>query len=85
MKNVKSMLSPALLSSVSGANDKKSHVNMESIYTDSVTGEVLAEVLQRATGKSVSGENLTLENIKEVLDKWARKAADGFVTIREKQ
>ena len=73
-----------ILRTATGANDKKAHIHMESIYTDSVTGEVVAEVLQGATGDSVSGDTLTLDNVKGGLDKWAKKAADVFVAARGK-
>jgi len=58
---------------------------MESYYTDSVTGQTLAEVMQAATGESVSGDQITLDNLKGVVDKWAKKAAEGFTKVRNNQ
>ena len=66
-----------------GQNDKKAHVYMESYYTDSVTGQTLGEVIQAATGKSVSCNEITLDNIKAALDKWAQKAAEAFTSARD--
>ena len=61
---------------VSGSNTAKAHIYMESYYSDSVTGQLLGEVFQTATGESVSGSTITLDNLKGALDKWATKAAE---------
>ena len=71
-----------VLRAASGKDSKKAHINMESYYTDSVTGQTLAEVMQAATGKSVSGDQITLDNLKGAVDKWAKKAAEGFTKAR---
>lgn len=57
-----------------GANSVKAHVFMESIYTDSVTGQTLAELVQSATG-AASGEEISLDAVKPALDGWAKRAA----------
>ena len=74
-----------LVRSASGKNSKKAHINMESYYSDSVTGQTLGEVIQAATGESVSGDQLSLDNLKDAVDKWAMKAAEGFTKARNNQ
>ena len=74
-----------LVRAASGKDSKKAHINMESYYSDSVTGQTLGEVIQAAMGESVSGDKLTLDNTKGVLDKWAMKAAEGFTKARNQQ
>ena len=74
-----------VLRAASGKDSKKAHINMESYYTDSVTGQTLAEVMQAATGKSVSGDQITIDNLKGAVDKWAKKAAEGFTKARNAQ
>lgn len=66
---------------VTGANNAKAHIFMESYYSDGLTGDVMAEVLQGAEGTSVSGEKISLENLKGVLDKWAKKAGEGSAKV----
>ena len=67
---------------VTGQNSTKAHIYMESYYTDSVTGQTLGEVIQAAAGNSVSGNEITIDNIKATLDKWAKKAAEAFTSAR---
>ena len=64
---------------VTGAGTTESataHIFMESSYSDSLTGEVVGEVLQGATGDSVQGDDISLGNVKGVLDEWAKKAGE---------
>jgi hypothetical protein len=74
-----------LVRAASGKDSKKANINMESYYADSVTGQTLAEVLQSATGESVSGDQITVDNLKGAVDKWAKKAAEGFTKARNAQ
>ena len=74
-----------LVRAASGQDSKKAHINMESYYSDSVTGQTLGEVIQAATGESVSGDQITLDNLKGAVDKWAKKAAEGFTKVRNNQ
>jgi hypothetical protein len=74
-----------LVRAASGKDSKKANINMESYYADSVTGQTLAEVMQAATGESVSGDQITLDNLKGAVDKWANKAAEGFTKARNAQ
>ena len=55
----------------------KAHVFMESHYSDALTGDVVGEMLQGAAGSSVSGDKISIDDLKGVLDQWARKAAEG--------
>jgi len=66
-----------VLRTVTGASSAKAHVFMESYYSDALTGDVVAEVLQGAAGSSVGGDQISLDNVKGVLDQWAKKAAEG--------
>lgn len=74
-----------LVRAASGKTSTKAHINMESSYSDSVTGQTLGEVLQAATGESVSGDQIALDNLKAAVDKWAKKAAEGFTKARNNQ
>ena len=74
-----------VLRTASGKNSEKAHIFMESYYADSVTGQTIGEVMQAATGKSVSGDQITLDNIKGAVDKWAEKAAEGTTRARQAQ
>lgn len=72
-----------IVKTATGQNSTKAHIYMESYYTDSVTGQTLGEVIQAATGKSVSGKEITIDNLKAALDKWAKKAAEAFTSARD--
>jgi hypothetical protein len=74
-----------LVRAASGKDSKKANINMESYYSDSVTGQTLAEVMQAATGEAVSGDQITVDNLKGAVDKWAKKAAEGFTKARNAQ
>jgi len=74
-----------VVKTATGGNSKKANIHMESYYSDSVTGQVLAEVMQAATGDSVSGDQITIDNLKEAMDKWAEKAAEVFTKGRDSQ
>lgn len=74
-----------VLRTVSGRNDIKARLYMESEYSDSLTGTPVAAVMQSAVGGSVSGGSsgfgessgnaqITLNHLRGVLDDWARKA-----------
>ncbi len=60
----------------SGANDVEARIFMEAFAKDSVTGELLAEVVQTGEG-GVVGESreVTIGSVRPVLDAWAKKAA----------
>ena len=74
-----------LVRAASGKTSTKAHINMESSYSDSVTGQTLGEIIQAATGESVSGDQIALDNLKAAVDKWAKKAAEGFTKARNNQ
>ena len=74
-----------LVRTASGKNSEKAHIFMESYYADSVTGQTIGEVTQAATGESVSGDEINLDNVKGALDKWAKKAAEGTTKARNQQ
>jgi hypothetical protein len=61
---------------VSGGASKKAYVHMEGYYSDSVTGELIWELTQAATGKKAKDEvSIKLDDTKDVIDKWAMQAA----------
>jgi hypothetical protein len=73
-----------VLRTATGQNTAKAHIYMEASYTDSVTGAPVGEVIQAATGDKVKDNaGITLGDLKEVLDKWAVKAAEGFAKARK--
>ena len=59
-----------------GANSVKAHVFMESLYSNSMNGQLVGEVVQSATGEAAA-EGISLDSVKSALDAWAKKAADG--------
>ena len=74
-----------VLRTVTGRNDVRARLFMESEYSDSLTGMPVAAVMQSALGSSVSGGSsgfgegsgdaqITLNDLRGVLDDWARKA-----------
>ena len=74
-----------VLRTVSGRNDVRARLFMESEYSDSLTGIPVAAVMQSAMGGAVSGNSggfgqasgapqIELSHLKGVLDDWARKA-----------
>jgi len=74
-----------VLRAASGKDSTKANINMESYYSDSLTGQTLVEIMQAATGKSVYGDQITLANLKGAVDQWAKKAAEGFTRARNAQ
>lgn len=74
-----------VLRAATGQDSTNAHIYMESYYTDSVTGQTLGEVTQAATGEAVSGNEITVDNLKGALDKWAKKAAEAFTAARDKK
>ncbi len=72
------------LRTVTGQNVTKANLHMEAAYTDSVTGGLVGELIQAATGGEVQDNaDMTLGHLKGVLDKWAVKAAEGFAKARK--
>jgi len=69
---------------VSGANSVKAHIFMEAIYTDSVNGQVLAEIVQSATGGD-SAKEISLGSVRSALDAWAKQAAEGTKAAIDKR
>ena len=72
-----------LLRTATGQNTVRAHLFMEAEYSDSVTGALVGTVMQSAAGGSPSRNSsgqrqISLEDIKEVLDQWAQKAAEAL-------
>jgi hypothetical protein len=62
-----------------GVRAKDATVYAEAEMLDSVSGEWLGGVVKKGTGEAVTGGKsgqMTLEEVKPLLDKWARLAAD---------
>ena len=45
------------------ASSANAHVFMESHYSDALTGDVVGEMLQGAAGSSVSGDNISIDDL----------------------
>jgi hypothetical protein len=59
-----------------GDASRKAYVHMEGYYSDSVTGELIWEITQAATGKKASDQaSIKLDDLKDVIDRWAKQAA----------
>ena len=60
----------------SGADKVEALIFMEAFAKDSLSGELLAEVVQSGQGGEVGeGKEITLGTVRPVLDAWAKKAA----------
>ncbi len=60
----------------SGGGKVEARIFMEAYAKDSLTGELLAEVVQSGEGSEVEDDaEVTLSNVRPVLDAWAKKAA----------
>ncbi len=70
-----------LLRTATGQNTVRAHLFMESEYSDSVTGEPVGAVMQSTAGGSPSRDSsgqrqISLKDLKEVMDQWAQKSAE---------
>jgi hypothetical protein len=61
-----------------GKMQAKAYIAMESYYTDSLTNEAMGEVMQSGHGGKADHEEITLDSLKPVLDRWAKKAAQSL-------
>ena len=71
------------LRTATGQNRVRAHLFMEAEYSDSFTGAPVGAVMQSAAGGSPSRDSsgqrqISLKDIKEVLDEWAQKAAEAL-------
>lgn len=67
-----------------GANSLKARIFMESIYTDSVTGQVQAKLVQSATGGDTAKE-ISIDSVRSALDARAKKAAEDTKAALDKR
>jgi len=78
-----------VLRTATGQNTVRAHMFMEAEYSDSVTGAPVGAVMQSAAGGSPSSNSggqrqISLKDLKGVLDQWAQKAAEALNEARGK-
>lgn len=67
-----------LARAATGQLESKAFLAMESYYADSLTNETMGEVMQSGHGDKPGDSEVTLEDLKPVIDGWAKKAAEAL-------
>lgn len=76
----------AAVNTASGGRDQAVDLAVEAAFLDGGTQKVLAQVVRKGSGKALENETqqLTLEDVKPVLDGWASDMRKSFVALKEK-
>lgn len=76
----------AAVNTASGGRDQAVDIAVEAAFLDGGTQKVLAQVVRKGSGKELENDTqqLTLEDVKPVLDGWASDMRKSFVALREK-
>lgn len=76
----------AAVNTASGGRDQAVDIGVEAAFLDGVTQKVLAQVVRKGSGKQLENDTqqLTLEDVRPVLDGWASDMRKSFVALREK-
>lgn len=74
----------AAVNTASGGRDQEVDVAVEAAFLDGATQKVLAQVVRKGSGKALENDTqkLTLNDVKPVLDGWARDMRNSFVALR---
>ncbi|WP_416467824.1 DUF3313 domain-containing protein [Pseudomonas sp. LFS044] len=69
-----------------GGRDQEVDVGVEAAFLDGASQKVLAQVVRKGTGKELENDTqkLTLNDVKPVLDGWAKDMRSSFVALRNK-
>jgi len=69
-----------------GGRDQEVDVGVEAAFLDGASEKVLAQVVRKGTGKELENDTqkLTLNDVKPVLDGWAKDMRSSFVALRNK-
>lgn len=69
-----------------GGRDQEVDVGVEAAFLDGASQKVLAQVVRKGTGKALENDTqkLTLNDVKPVLDGWAKDMRASFVALKQK-
>ena len=69
-----------------GGRDQEVDVGVEAAFLDGGNQKVLAQVVRKGTGKELENDKtkLTLNDVKPVLDGWAKDMRASFITLKNK-
>ncbi|HKS14324.1 MAG TPA: DUF3313 domain-containing protein [Pseudomonas sp.] len=76
----------AAVNTAAGGRDQAVTVAVEAAFLDGVTQQVLAQVVRKGSGKELENDQqqLTLQDVKPVLDGWASDMRKSFVALKAK-
>lgn len=76
----------AAVNTAAGGRDQETDVAVEAAFLDGATQKVLAQVVRKGSGKALENDTqkLTLDDVKPVLDGWARDMRNSFVALKSK-
>ncbi|MDF2489254.1 MAG: hypothetical protein K0S77_1876, partial [Pseudomonas sp.] len=76
----------AAVNTASGGRDQAVDIAVEAAFLDGGTQKVLAQVVRKGSGKELENDTqqLTLEDVKPVLDGWASDMRKSFVALKDK-
>jgi len=68
-----------------GGRDQEVDVGVEAAFLDGASQKVLAQVVRKGAGKELENDTqkLTLNNVKPVLDGWAKDMRASFLTLKQ--
>jgi hypothetical protein len=77
----------AAVNTAAGGRDQSVEIATEAAFLDSDTNGVLAQVVRKGSGKSLENDKaqLTLDDVKPVLDGWARDMRLAYEKLKSKQ
>ncbi|MGE7991121.1 DUF3313 domain-containing protein [Pseudomonas sp. NPDC089554] len=77
----------AAVNTAAGGRDQATDVAVEAAFLDGGNQKVLAQVVRKGSGKDLENDTqqLTLDDVKPVLDGWASDMRRSFVALRDKQ
>jgi hypothetical protein len=74
------------VNTATGGRDQEVDVGVEAAFLDGGNQKVLAQVVRKGTGKALENKEtkLTLDDVKPVLDGWAKDMRASFVSVKNK-
>ncbi|NIF17812.1 DUF3313 domain-containing protein [Pantoea sp. Cy-639] len=76
----------AAVNTAAGGRDQDVDIGVEAAFLDGSSQQVLAQVVRKGNGKALENDTqqLTLDDVKPVLDGWARDMRRSFVALQRK-
>ncbi|WP_449432921.1 DUF3313 domain-containing protein [Pseudomonas putida] len=74
------------VNTATGGRDQEVDIGVEAAFLDGGNQKVLAQVVRKGTGKELENkeQKLTLNDVKPVLDGWAKDMRNSFVALKQK-